>query len=113
MVKNRVQFQKGLSLREVFAAYGREAQCAEALFEWRWPRGSVCRECRHVDGYSKIQTRGLLQCKRCRHQTSLGAGTVFAHSKLPLTTWFLALYLLIQQKNAISALELKRQLGVS
>ena len=38
---------------------------------------------------------------------------MFAYSKLPLTTWFLALYLLTQQKNAISALELKRQLGVS
>ena len=58
-------------------------------------------------------TRGLLQCKRCRHQTSLIAGTVLAYSKLPLTSWFLAMYLLTQQKNAISALELMRQLGVS
>ena len=37
---------------------------------------------------------------------------MFAHSKLPLTTWFLALYLLTQQTNGISALELKRHLGV-
>jgi hypothetical protein len=55
----------------------------------------------------------LLQCRHCRHQTSLTAGTVFAYSKLPLTVWFLAMYLLTQQKNGISALELKRQLGVS
>jgi transposase-like protein len=113
MSKNRVQFQKGLSLPDFFSAYGSEAQCAETLFKWRWPLGFVCPECGHGEGYTTIQTRGLLQCKHCRHQTSLTAGTVFAYSKLPLTTWFLALYLLTQQKNAISALELKRQLGVS
>jgi len=62
--------------------------------------------------YTEVKTRGLLQCKRCRHQTSLTAGTVLAYSKLPLTTWFLAMYLLKQQKNAISALELMHQLGV-
>ena len=113
MSKNRVQFQKGLSLPDFFAAYGSEAQCAEALFTWRWPHGFVCPECGHAKGYTTIQTRGLLQCKHCRHQTSLTAGTVFAASKLPLTIWFLALYLLTQQKNAISAMELMRQLSVS
>ena len=32
---------------------------------------------------------------------------------LPLRLWFLAMYLLTQNKNALSALALKRQLGVS
>ena len=35
------------------------------------------------------------------------------HTHLPLRLWFLAMYLLTQHKNAISALALKRQLGVS
>jgi hypothetical protein len=113
MAKNRVQFQKGLSFPEFLSQYGSEAQCAETLFGWRWPEGFVCPECGHADGYVSVRTRGLLQCKHCRHQTSLTAGTVFAYSKLPLTTWILAMYLLTQQKNGVSALELKRQLGVS
>ncbi len=92
----RVQFQRGLSLPEFLAAYGSEAQCAEAVFRWRWPRGFVFPGCGRAEGYTKIQTRGLLQCKHCRHQTSLTAGTVVAYSKLPLTIWFLALYLLTQ-----------------
>jgi hypothetical protein len=33
--------------------------------------------------------------------------------KLPLTTWFLAIYLVTQSKNDISALELSRQLGAT
>jgi hypothetical protein len=48
----------------------------------------------------------------CRLQTSVKAGTLFHKSKLPLSTWFLAIYLLTQSKNDISALELSRQLGV-
>ena len=113
MAKNPIQFQKGLSLPDFVASYGSEEQCAAVLLAWRWPHGFVCPECGHTEGYSTIATRGLLQCRHCRHQTSLTAGTVFAYSKLPLTVWFLAMYLLTQQKNGISALELKRQLGVS
>ena len=33
-------------------------------------------------------------------------------TKLALTKWFLAMYLMTQSKNAIATLELKRQLGV-
>ena len=60
-----------------------------------------------------LPQRKLWQCIRCKQQVSLTAGTLFDNTKLPLTTWFLAIYLLSQSKNGISALDLKRQLGVS
>lgn len=41
------------------------------------------------------------------------ARTIFDSTKLPLTTWFLAIYLLAQRKNSLSALQLSRELGVS
>ncbi len=43
----------------------------------------------------------------------MAGGTVFESSKLPLPTWFLAMYVITQAKNSVSALELKRHLGVS
>jgi len=110
MPKNRVQFQKGMSLSEFLERYGTEAQCEQALFAWRWPQGFVCPECGHSDHC--VLGRGLYQCHRCRRQTSLTAGTLFAGTKLALTKWLLAIYLLTQSKNGISALELSRQLGV-
>ena len=55
----------------------------------------------------------MFQCNRCKHQRSLTSGTIFADTKLPLRIWFLAIYLLTQNKNGISALSLRRQLGVS
>jgi len=41
------------------------------------------------------------------------AGTLFASTKLPLSTWFLAIYLLSQAKTSLLALALKCQIGVS
>jgi hypothetical protein len=58
-------------------------------------------------------SRKLYQCGGCRHQTSLTAGTLMEHTKLPLRTWFLAIHLISQAKTGISALALKRDLGVS
>ncbi|MCU7895176.1 MAG: IS1595 family transposase [Candidatus Thiodiazotropha sp. (ex Lucinoma aequizonata)] len=44
---------------------------------------------------------------------TLTSGTIFDDTKLPLTTWFLSMFLVTQTKNGISALELMRHLGVS
>jgi hypothetical protein len=55
----------------------------------------------------------VFECKRCRHQASLIAGTVFQDTKLLLPIWFLAIYLNSQAKTGLSTLVLKRQLGVS
>jgi hypothetical protein len=41
MAKNRIQFQNGVSLHDFLAQYATEAQCADALFGWRWPQGFV------------------------------------------------------------------------
>ena len=112
MQKNAVQFQKGFSLPDFFEKYGSEEQCQEALFAWRWPGGFVCPECGHTH-HCVLNTNKLYQCYHCHHQTSLTSGTIFADTKLPLTIWFLAIFLVTQTKNGISALELKRQLGVS
>ncbi len=38
---------------------------------------------------------------------------MFQNKHLPLNLWFLAIYLISQAKTGLSALELKRQLGVS
>ena len=110
MSRNKVQFQKGMSLSDFLALYGTEAQCEQVLFAWRWPQGFVCPECGH-EGHC-VLGRGLYQCHRCRRQTSLTAGTLFAGTKLPLTKWLLGIYLLTQSKNGISALEMSRQLGI-
>ena len=91
---------------------GTEEQCYSALFHLRWPDGFVCPECGNKT-YCKIKSRKVYQCHRCHRQTSLTSGTIFAATKVPLTKWFLAIYLLTQRKTSVSALQLKRDIGVS
>ena len=112
MPQNRIQFQNGLSLGQFFRQYGTEERCREALVRWRWPRGFVCPAYGNTH-HCVVGPRKLYQCNRCHHPTSLTSDTIFAHTKLPLTTWFLAMYFLTRQKNGISALELKRHLDVA
>ena len=112
MSKNTVQFQSGYSLPELFHDYGTEEQCRQSFFEWKWPTGFICPEC-GSHSFCTLKTRNLYQCNHCHHQTSLTSGTIFASTNLPLTQWFLAIHLITQSKTGLSALELKRQIGVS
>jgi len=112
MARNKVQFQKGLSLNEFLKAYGTEDQCFEALYALRWPDGFRCPHCGH-DKCCELTVRRLQQCNDCGRQTSVTAGTIFDSSKLPLIVWFQGMYLLTQNKKGISAMSLHRQLGIS
>jgi transposase-like protein len=103
-----------MSIPEFLTHFGTEAQCADAIRRSRWPDGFRCPRCASVQRYVVGHgARKLFQCGACRHQTSLTAGTLMEHTKLPLTTWFLAIHLISQAKTGISALALKRDLGVS
>jgi len=112
MPKNKIQFQKGLSLPKFLTSYGTEKQCETALYKMRWPQGLVCQDCGGSRHY-ELKTRKLYQCSACKKQISLISGTIFEATKLELTTWFLAIYLITQSKDGISSLNLARTLGVS
>lgn len=113
MKMNRIQFQKGLSLEDLHDMYGDQDKCEALLVKDRWPNGFKCPKCKSsnhcIVWHGKVKT---FQCNRCHTQTSLTAGTIFHSSKLSLTKWFQAMYLMTQTKNSISALELKRLIGV-
>ncbi|QFT55941.1 ISXO2-like transposase domain protein [Microbulbifer sp. THAF38] len=112
MARNKVQFQKGISLTQFLKAYGTEEQCFDALCQWRWPNGFCCPHCGH-DKHCNLAYRKLKQCNRCRRQTSITSRTIFDSTKLPLTTWFLGIFLITQDKKGISSMELARHLGLS
>src|SRR5260370_21008725 len=112
MARNKVQFQKGLSEAQFAALYGTEDRCREAVMRWRWPSGFVCPVCGGKP-HSVIKTRALYQCTACRRQTSLIAGTIFAATKAPLSTWFRSMYHLTQSKGGISSISLGGRLRLT
>jgi hypothetical protein len=114
MPMNRIQFQHGMSLPEFINCYGTETQCEAALAQHRWPVGFHCPRCSGSEHYVVGHgARKLYQCRAYRHQASLTADTLMDGTKLPLRTWFLAIYLISQAKTGLSALALIRQLGTS
>ena len=112
MARNRIQFQKGLSEARFHSLYGDEERCRELVVAWRWPDGFICPKCA---GRARcvVGPRRLFQCNACRRQTSPMAGTIFNSTKLPLTVWFRAMYLITQTKQGISSIELGRRLGTT
>ena len=94
MASNPFQFQPGMPLPDFIRYFGIEARCADSLARTRWPDGIArpgCSATAHC--VVNRNTKALFQCNACRHQTSITAGTPVASTKLPLTTWFLAIYL--------------------
>lgn len=100
------------SLIEFQKRFSDEAECAAYLREARWPKGFVCPACGGVRGWGLATKAWTHECAACHKQTSVTAGTVMHGSKLPMTVWFWAAYLMATHSNGISALQLQKQLDL-
>jgi transposase-like protein len=98
------------TMLEMERRFNTEDDCRKYLFALRWPQGWSCPRC----GARRVGAirRGLWQCHECRFEASVITGTIFHGSHLPLTTWFRAIWQVTSNKNGVSALGLKRALGL-
>ena len=85
--------------------------CLQYLADSRWPDGFICPRCAGRAA-SWISTRKVFECKQCRTQTSVTAGTVMHRSKMPLPVWFWGAYLVTTHTPGLSALQFARQLDL-
>lgn len=100
-----------LTLPQFQMRFNTEEACLQAIFDARGPRGFVCPYCQHNGGY-RLPGRRTIQCASCRRQTSITSRTLFHRSHLPLTKWFLIIYLMAHDKGGASALRLSKLLGM-
>ncbi len=99
------------TFREFHQMFPDDAACVAYLASWRWPDGFVCPACssrRHC----RLRTRPLWECLDCGHQASVTAGTVLHRTRLPLTTWLYAIWVLAVRRTSVSALQLQRETGI-
>ena len=89
---------KAITFEEFRKQYETEEACREELFRLRFPEGFVCPKCGCWECYP-IRKRSICQCRNCRRQTSVTAGTVMHRTHLPLTNWFWAMYLCATDKR--------------
>jgi len=86
-----------------------------------WANGRVCPHCGNADQdkitklEGKAHRPGVYQCNEpaCREQFTVTVGTVFESSKIPLSKWLAALFLMTASKKGISAHQVHRMLGIS
>jgi hypothetical protein len=88
-----------------------ERACLDYLEQMRWPRGFICPKC-GVAASALKTSRNRLVCQRCRHQTSVTAGTIFDKTRTPLKVWLAAAWYITNEKHGASALGLHRLLGL-
>ncbi len=86
--------------------------CAAYLASLRWPDGFQCPACGHDEAWMLETKSWTYECARCHKQTSITAGTVMHGSKLSLSMWFRAVFLMATHSDGLSASELQRQLGL-
>jgi transposase-like protein len=88
-----------------------EDACWAHLRAVRWPQGFECPACQQRES-SWLSRRRLEQCRACRRQTSVTAGTVLHGTRVGLRIWFLAFFFLGRHKKGISALQFQRDTGL-
>lgn len=99
------------TLQEFQAQFPNDEACWERLRQARWRAGFACTRCGHAKSFW-ISTRRLAQCEACRYQCSVTAGTIFHRTKMPLRTWFWAIFFVARHKSGISAKQLQRDTGI-
>lgn len=90
--------------------FGDEEACLRYLERLRWPDGFRCPACGGTEAWET--KRGLWVCRACKRQTSLTAQTIFAGTRTSLQRWFAAIWQLVSAKQGMSALQLKRTMGL-
>jgi transposase-like protein len=82
-----------------------------------WASGRSCPHCGTVDHSTLLKGKthrpGVYQCLDCREQFTVTVGTVFERSKIPLSKWLAALFLMVASKKGVSAHQVHRMLGIS
>jgi transposase-like protein len=87
--------------------------CEAYMVGIKWPDGKIaCPRCQS-DNVGVIATRGMFKCRACKKQFSSKVGTIFEDSPLPLSSWFVAVWMIANTKNGTSSCELARHLGVT
>lgn len=100
------------NLKELFDHFKDEDTSKTYLEKQRWNDTPACPHCGSIKVY---RTNRGFKCgeKQCMKKCSVTVGTIFENSKIPLRTWFAAMYLIASHKKGISSLQLHRDLGIT
>lgn len=102
------------------AACSDERLAVEFIEAQRWGEHPACPRCGDTNVYQIMDRktgerskRFLWDCRGCRKQFTARTGTVFEDSRIPLKHWCYGFWAACASKKGVSALQIKRQTGLS
>lgn len=109
-----IKIKEPKTLQDAIIYYSNEERCVDFLANIKWSGAErCCIKCGSTNIVG-MRTRPTFLCreKECKKQFSIKTGTVMENSKLPITKWVPAIWLIVNNKNGISSYELSRGIGV-
>jgi transposase-like protein len=102
------------SILEFQKHFDTEEKCRQYLEFQRWNGTPACPFCGSIN-VCRFANGKIFKCreKECRQKFSVLVGTIYQSTKIPLTKWFLATYILAIHSKGISSLQLSTWLGVT
>jgi transposase-like protein len=108
---SKLSTPNAMNLPRLITEYGDEQTCRTYLESIRWPDGVTCpRDSKNATWLGSVEA---WECNSCHYQFTVRVGTVLHDSKLPLTKWLIAVFLVVEAKKGISANQLRRTLGTT
>lgn len=112
---DREKKKKFTNLFDLQQYFSDEKFCREYFEKIRWNGKPVCPYCNTEKVY-RLKDGKNFKCgnrKECGRTFTVTVGTVFENSKLPLSKWFLAMYLITANTKGVSSWQLSRYLGIT
>lgn len=92
-----------------------EDEAREYIESVHWQLGPICPQCGGKKSWEitgESVRSGLYKCSECHKQFTVTVGTIMHGSHISLRQWVIAFHLMTSSKKGISALQLKRDLGL-
>ncbi len=108
-------FQTFKTLPALFAAFPNEQVAIDHLTAIRWANGKFCPFCGNVDQarIGTLKGTNTHKCYECRKRFSIKVGTIFQDTKLPLRTWYAAIWMITNHPKGIASTTLATDLGIT
>ncbi len=99
-----------MNLTQLAEKYNSRWKCVEQIEHVKW-KGKPC--CPHCQSKRLTKRSDIItwHCNTCNKDSSVLAGTIFERSHLSLPKWFQLIFLMLNAKKGISAMQIHRDIG--
>ena len=103
------------NLLQMFSAFPDEQAAIDHLTAMRWANGKFCPLCGNAEAarIGTLKGTNTHKCYACRKRFSIKVGTIFQDTKLPLRTWFAAIWMVTNHPKGIASTTLAKDLGIT